>query len=314
MNQIRIGVSACLAGERVRYDAADKRDRYITDILQRYVRLVPVCPEVEMGLPVPREAMRLTGSPSGVPHLVAVESGRDFTKQMLMWARERTTRLAEEKLCGFIFKSRSPSSGLKGVKIYDEHGVARKSGIGLFADQFTQSFPFVPVIDDEMLQNAQTREVFIEKCFVMKRWHQLVENGNTIRNLREFHEHQKYQIHAHSIAHAGLLGRFIADIKPGERVKTNYISLMMKALDIPSTIGKNINVLSHIMGYFKKRLTALEKRELLDVFEIYREERIPLIAPIVILNHYRNKYADSYLEQQTFLNPDPAEVMLRYHV
>lgn len=311
---LKIGTSACLTGRRVRYDGLDKRDRYITDVLSRYIDVVPVCPEVEFGLPVPREPMRLTGS-ADAPCLIAVESGADYTKGMLEWAEKKTELLLAEELCGFIFKTRSPSSGLNGVKIYDIHGTVHSEGRGLFAALFIRKFPLVPVIDDEMLQYELQRERFIEQIFILHRWHDFVRNDGSLKGLRAFHESHKLIIMAHSIKHSRSLGSYIARMHGSGRVADDgYIKILMEGLTVPATIRKHINVLSHVSGYFKKNLSAQEKKDLLHVLELYRGRRVPLLVPVTLLNHYSSRYNEHYLQNQLYLNPDPRESMLRYHV
>src|SRR5512135_121000 len=176
MEKIKLGVSSCLLGEKVRYDGGHKLDHYITETLGRYVDWVPVCPEVEYGLPVPREAMHLSGT-AEAPRLVGSRTGVDHTDGMNMWARQRLDELEKERLCGFIFKSRSPSSGMRGVKVYGGSGRPSNSGIGIFAAAFMQRFPLVPVEDEGRLHDPSLRENFIERVFVLRRWKQ-VSSGN----------------------------------------------------------------------------------------------------------------------------------------
>ena len=173
MEKIRIGISRCLLGDKVRYDGRQKRDRYITDTLGQYFEWVPVCPEVEYGLPIPREAMRLVGNPDS-PRLLTIHTGIDHTEGMKKWAKERIAGLEKEGLCGFIFKSRSPSSGMQDVKIYDESGATSQKGVGIFAGAFMKRFPLLPVEDDKRLNDPKLREIFIERVFVFHRWQETI--------------------------------------------------------------------------------------------------------------------------------------------
>ena len=141
-----------------------------------YVEYYPVCPEVECGLPAPRESMRLEGDPHA-PRLVASRSRRDLTGQMLAWARGKLDEIEKEDLCGFIFKANSPSSGMERIKVYDENGVPQKIGRGIFAGAFIERFPLVPVEDEGRLHDPSIRENFIERVFVFKRWRQLISRG-----------------------------------------------------------------------------------------------------------------------------------------
>ena len=314
MEKIKIGISACLTGKKVRYDGSQKQDHYITDTLGQYFDFISVCPEVEYGLPVPREPMHLAGVPEN-PRLVTVRTGIDHTEGMNKWAEERLRELDKQKLCGFIFKSRSPSSGMKGVKVYDEKGVPHPSGVGIFAAAFMKKFPLIPVIDEGRLNDPGLREAFVEKVFVFHRWLEFLKRGGSTKDLLEFHTNHKLLMLAHSRKHATILGRHIAGSKGyAGQLNTVYIEAMMEGLKLPATTKKHTDVLSHIMGYFKKQLTADEKQELIEIIENYHKGFIPLIVPITVLNHYVRKYDEPYLKKQVYLNPSPLELMLRNHV
>jgi uncharacterized protein YbgA (DUF1722 family)/uncharacterized protein YbbK (DUF523 family) len=316
MNEkIKIGISSCLLGENVRYDGGHKRDRYLTDILGKYVQWVPVCPEVEYGLPIPREAMRLTGNPD-MPHLVTRKTGVEHTEGMLKWAEKRLTQLEKEDLCGFIFKSRSPSSGYKGVKVYSSSGMPSMKGQGIFAHAFLRHFPLIPVEDEGRLNDAKLRENLIERIFVFQRWKSFIKAGSRVKDLISLHTEHKLLLMSHSQKHYTLLGRLVADTKKQEKEKFlhDYISQLMEGLKLIATVKKNTNVLMHIMGYFKKNLSSDEKAEILEIIDNYHMGLIPLVVPVTLLNHYVRKFDVSYLKRQHYLNPHPVELMLRNHV
>jgi uncharacterized protein YbbK (DUF523 family) len=172
MDRIKLGISSCLLGNNVRYDGGHQHDRYITDTLGRYVEWLPVCPEVECGLGIPREAMRLVGDPEN-PRLMTIRTGVDHTDGMRTWVEKKLNELEKETLCGFIFKSKSPSSGIGGVKIYTSSGMPDREGTGLFGGAFMKHFPLLPVIDEGRLHDPLLRENFIERIFVYKRWQEL---------------------------------------------------------------------------------------------------------------------------------------------
>jgi uncharacterized protein YbgA (DUF1722 family)/uncharacterized protein YbbK (DUF523 family) len=314
MDKIRLGVSSCLLGEKVRYDGGHKLDSYLTETLGRYIEWVPVCPEVECGLPVPREAMRLTGDPDA-PRLVTARTGIDHTEGMLRWARIRLQGLEREGLCGFVFKSRSPSSGMKSVKVYPPSGIPTHRGVGIFARAFMEHFPLMPVEEDGRLHDPILRENFVERVFVFKRWKEFEEGGGSIKALVDFHTDHKLLILSHSSQHYTALGRLVAqaaDYKLKELHRA-YLQTLVEGLKLIATAKKNANVLQHLMGYFKRQLSADEKQELLEVIEQYRNAFVPLIVPIVLLRHYVRKYDESYLKRQYYLNPHPTELMLRNH-
>ncbi len=314
MERIKIGISTCLLGEKVRYDGGHKLDRYITETLGQYFNYVPVCPEVEYRLPIPRESLRLVGNPAS-PRLLTTRTGVDHTEGMNRWAERRLDDLEHEDLCGFIFRSRSPSSGLKGVKVYTGSGIHSRSGTGIFAAAFIRRNPLLPVIDDGRVHDPSLREGFIDWVLVYRRWQELLKKGGQIRDLIDFHTDLKLLILAHSPRHYSMLGRLLA--RPGasgpEELRKSYLSLLTEALRLQATSRKNTNVLLHGMGYFKKQLTGDEKAELIDVIEAYHKGYVPLIVPITLMNHYVRKYRVPYLERQCFFNPYPVELMLRNH-
>jgi uncharacterized protein YbgA (DUF1722 family)/uncharacterized protein YbbK (DUF523 family) len=313
--KIRIGISSCLLGEQVRYDGGHQLDRLIRDVLGPFLEFVPVCPEVELGLPTPREALRLVAGEDG-PRLVFTRSGRDITREMTDWAQRRVQELEGEKLCGFIFKSRSPSSGMERVKLYDRNGVPSQSGVGLFARVFMAHFPLLPVEEDGRLHDPKLRENFIEIIFTLKRWREMLERGMTRGNLVDFHSRHKLLLLAHSTEIYRQLGKLVAAAKELEEkvLFERYLALLMKGLRLKTTASKQVNVLQHILGYFKHQLSADEKQEVVGLIDDYRAGHVPLIVPITLLNHFVRKYDQPYLKQQVYLNPHPLELQLRNHV
>ncbi|MFZ0241824.1 MAG: DUF523 and DUF1722 domain-containing protein [Desulfobacterales bacterium] len=312
--RIRIGVSACLLGEKVRWNGGHARDRFITDILGQYADFVPVCPEVEAGFPVPRETFRLIGDPVS-PRLVTSRTRIDHTDPVRRWAARRVLELEKENLCGFIFKKDSPNSGLFRVKVYSEKGMPVKQGVGLFARAFTEHFPRIPVEEDGRLNDPVLRETFIELLFTLKRWREALAQKKDMANLVDFHTRHKLLILAHSPTHYRAMGKLVAGGKSlaAPELYDRYEQQLIEAMRLKMTIKKNGNVLYHLLGYFKKELSADEKQELLDIIEQFRREVVPLIVPITLINHYVRKYRQPYLQQQVYLNPHPIELKLRNH-
>jgi len=311
----RIGISSCLLGNEVRWNSGHKLDKYLTHTLGQFVEYVPVCPEVEAGFGVPRESFRLVGNPD-TPRLITFKSKTDHTDRMVTWAKKRVRELEKEDLCGFIFKSDSPSSGMIRVKVYNEKGMPHKIGIGIFARAFMEHFPLIPVEDDGRLNNPLIRENFILQIFTMKRWRDNMARNPSMGNLVDFHTRNKLLILSHSPKLYRLMGKLVADGRklPIKELYDQYQLLLMEALKLKTTIRKNTNVLQHLMGYFKKQLSGDEKQELLEIFGQYRNEHVPLIVPITLINHYVRKYEQPYLKQQTYLHPHPLELKLRIHV
>ena len=314
-SRIRVGVSSCLLGNNVRFDGGHKLDRFLSDTLGQFVEYVPVCPEVECGFPVPREALRLVGDAAN-PRLVTSRTNVDHTERMVSWARERVAELEGENLCGFIFKSNSPSSGMERVRVYDSNGVPSKTGVGVFARIFMEHFPLLPVEDEGRLHDMKLRENFIERVFTLKRWRDTLAAGRTRGDLVAFHTRHKLLLLAHSPKHYKEMGSLVAHAKElaAEDLFPRYEALLMEAMKLKATPAKHANVLQHLMGYFKEQLSADEKQELLEAIENYRKSFVPLIVPITLINHYVRKYGQPYLRDQWYLNPHPVELQLRNHV
>jgi uncharacterized protein YbgA (DUF1722 family)/uncharacterized protein YbbK (DUF523 family) len=312
---IRLGVSTCLLGENVRFDGGHKHDRFLTDTLGQYVEFLPVCPEVECGLGVPRESMRLVGDLES-PRLVTVRTHVDHTDRMLTWAKKRVKELEKEDLCGFIFKSDSPSSGMERVKVYNDTGMPEKKGIGMFARVFMNHFSLIPVEEEGRLHDPKLRENFIERIFTLKRWREFRSGRAGLGDLVDFHTRNKLLVLAHSEKHYRAMGKLVAagKIIPMQSLNGQYETLLMDALSLKTTVKKNANVLYHLMGYFKNDLSADEKQELMEIFGQYRAGYIPLIVPVTLINHYVRKYQQPYLAKQTYLNPHPVDLQLRNHV
>ena len=312
MEKIKLGISTCLLGEKVRYDGGHKWDHYLTDTLGQYVEYIPVCPEVECGFGIPREPFRLVGD-AGNPRLVTLRTNQDQTERMLQWAKRKIVELKKESLCGFIFKSGSPSSGMERVKVYDPNGSPAKNGVGIFARAFMEHFPLLPVEDEGRLNDPKIRENFVERIFALKRWSGA---GEGMRNLIAFHTQHKLLILSHSPKHYQMMGRLVAWAKEisWKDLYKEYERLLLEALSLKTTAKKNSNVLEHVMGYFKGQLSADEKKELREVIELYRQGTVPLIVPITLLNHYVRKYDQPYLKDQYYLHPHPVELQLRNHV
>lgn len=314
-NGIRLGISTCLLGEKVRYDGGHKQDRFLTDTLGRFVEYVPVCPEVDCGLTVPREPMHLEGDPEH-PRLVTIKTKKDITGQMTHWARKRVVELEREDLSGFIFKSKSPSSGMERVKVYNAKGKSSKQGVGLFARIFMEHFPLVPVEEEGRLHDPAIRENFIERVFTLFRWRGAMAQSRNRGALVEFHTRHKLLILSHNQQRYRELGRFIARARdlPLNELLEKYQAELLEVLKLKTTPKKNANVLMHVMGYFKEQLSSDEKKELLDAIELHRNGTAPVLVPITLVNHYVRKYRDPYLLKQYYLNPHPVELQLRNHV
>ena len=310
---IKIGISSCLLGEHVRYDGGHKHEPFITETMGKFFTFVGVCPEVGCGLPTPRDAMHLEGDPAE-PRLITIRTGKDQTEQMRSYCRDKVVELEQEDLCGFIFKKGSPSSGLFRVKVYNRNNPV-KTGRGLFADAVVKHFPLLPVEEEGRLHDMGLRENFIVRVFAYRRWRNFLRGSKSPGELVTFHTAHKLLIMAHNPLIYRQMGGLTANAgaMPAEELLKNYEGLLMRALSHHATIRKNVDVLMHIMGYFKKELSGDEKTELREVIGQYHNGMTPLCAPLTLLRHYVRKFDQQYLKQQVYLNPHPLELMLRNH-
>jgi uncharacterized protein YbgA (DUF1722 family) len=228
----------------------------------------------------------------------------------------RVAGLKNLDLSGYVFKKGSPSCGIERVRIYNEHGMPNRNGVGLFARAFIEQFPLIPVEEEGRLCEPTLRENFIERVFCYRRWQDLVQSGVTRQALVQFHTIHKYVLLAHSPQQYEVLGRLVGQAhqhRPKE-LAHRYGELFMKALAVKATVRKHVNVLQHILGYFKERLGAHEKTELLGVIGDYHQELTPLVVPLTLIKHYVQIFDVSYILDQAYLNPHPKELMLRNHV
>jgi uncharacterized protein YbgA (DUF1722 family)/uncharacterized protein YbbK (DUF523 family) len=309
--RIRVGISSCLLGAKVRYDGGHKYDAYINGTLAQVFEFVPVCPETAIGLGTPREPIRLVGDP-GNPRAVGVrDPTRDATDRLARYGRETGDRL--EGISGYIFKRASPSCGMERVKVYDKEGVPKGKGVGVYARAFMEVQPLLPVEEEGRLGDPVLRENFLERVFAYHRWQQLVASPLRPRSLVDFHSEHKLLVMAHSQAAYQRLGRLVARAGEGEidELGAAYVAELMQALKRRVSRGRHANVLLHVFGYLKRILDAADKEEMLSTIEAYRRGSIPLIVPITLLKHHFRRHPDPYIERQRYLNPDPRELMLR---
>jgi uncharacterized protein YbgA (DUF1722 family)/uncharacterized protein YbbK (DUF523 family) len=313
-SRVRLLVSACLLGEKVRYDGQHKYDPFLVEALGPFVEWERVCPEADSGMPIPRPSIHLVGNPQ-TPRLIS-RTGADLTEQMRHFIDDKLRELETVELCGYVCKKDSPSSGMARVKFYDERGQAERVGAGLFTAAFVARFPLVPVEEEGRLRDAWLRESFIERIFCRRRWLDLVQGGKQRGRLVEFHADHKFLLLAHGRSGYAELGRLVASAKQYriDALFDAYEKGFMSVLAQRTTIKKVSDVLQHMLGFFKKQLTTDEKAELLETIDSYRSSLVPLIVPLTLIMHYVRKYEVGYLSRQVFLSPYPAELMLRNHV
>ena len=311
----RIGISACLLGEQVRYDGGHKRDAFLTETFGRFVEWVPVCPEVECGFGTPREAMRLVRVENGV-RLLTVKTGIDLTAPMERYSRSRVSALAAENLSGYVLKKDSPSCGLERVKIYDRHGSPVRGGRGLFATALVEAFPHLPVEEEGRLADPRLRDNFVERVFAYWRLRGLLSGRWTVGHLVRFHTAHKMLLLAHAPRAYRRLGHLVAGARDMSRreLEQRYLDGFMQALAQLATTRRHTNALQHMAGYFKDRLDVASKRELAETITDYGRGLVPLVVPLTLIRHHVRTFDVTYLAGQTYLEPHPKELMLRNHV
>ncbi len=312
---IRIGISSCLLGQKVRYDGGHKHDRYLTDVLGQWLTWVAVCPELDLGLGVPRPTIRLEDA-EPAPRLVEAKSGRDLTAAMTAYAEAKVGELQQVELDGYIVKKGSPTCGMERVRVYDRHGVPTRDGVGIFTRVLRARWPLLPVEEEGRLNDPLLRERFITHVFYRHRWRSLLRQGPSRRRLVEFHTAHKLELRSHNEASYRRLGRIVAaaGTVPEAELFRSYEAELHLALSSSASSKRHANVLYHALGYLKTVLEPLEKQELVQLIEDYRHGLVPLIVPITLLRHHVTKHGVAYLEGQLYLEPHPREMMLRNRV
>jgi uncharacterized protein YbgA (DUF1722 family)/uncharacterized protein YbbK (DUF523 family) len=304
--RIRIGISACLLGDEVRYDGGHKRDTFLTETLGPLVEWVKVCPEVESGMGTPREPIRLVARGSSIS-LRGVTSDRDYTRSMTAYSTAKVAALSHEDLCGYVLKKDSPSCGMRGVKIYRGKGPPSRSGVGLFAQALAARFPHLPVEEEGRLSDPRLRDHFLERVFAFRRLRDLFESRWTVGDVVRFHAAHKLVLLAHATRAYTDLGRLVAIAKSVDRssLHARYTAGFMDALSRIATPPRHVNVLHHMAGYFKKTLDARSRAELSAAIADYRRGAVPLIVPVTLIRHHVHVHDIRYLANQIYLAPQP---------
>jgi uncharacterized protein YbgA (DUF1722 family)/uncharacterized protein YbbK (DUF523 family) len=314
-SRIRIGISACLLGQEVRFDGGHKRDSFLTDILGPHVEWVPVCPEVELGLGTPRETLRLVRSGRDV-RMITTRTLIDHTDAMRRWSAARLEELADEDLSGYVLKKDSPSCGMERVKVYAAAGMPERSGRGLFASALLDRFPSLPVEEEGRLSDPRLRENFIERVFAFRRLKDLFVARWTAGSVVRFHTAHKMTLLVHSTSAYQQIGRLVANVRriPRQDFREEYERRFMAALTHVATTKRHTNVLMHMAGHLKRVIDSSSRAELLQSIDEYRRERVPLVVPLTLIRHHARAHKVEYLQGQVYLDPHPRELMLRNRV
>ncbi|MGF6692919.1 uncharacterized protein YbgA (DUF1722 family)/uncharacterized protein YbbK (DUF523 family) [Metapseudomonas resinovorans] len=308
----KLGISACLLGDPVRFNGGHKESRLCSRSLAEHFDFVPLCPEVAIGLGIPREPIRLVGDPAAPRAVNSREPQRDHTEALAEFGEIMATQL--DDISGYIFMQKSPSCGLERVKVYQANGHASDGGgRGIFASAFCARRPDLPVEEDGRLNDPVLRENFLTRVYAYAQWQALCREGLSHKSIIAFHSRYKYQLMAHDPVQYKVLGRLLGGIgaQPAEEIGPRYFSALMVALRKCATRGTHSNVLQHLSGYLKPHLSRPEKAELQRLIEQYRSGVVPLVVPITLLKHHFNGHPDRYIAQQAYLQPHPEELSLR---
>lgn len=311
MEEIKIGISACLTGQQVRFDKSHKRSNFCMDDLSKFVKYVPFCPEMAVGLPVPRPTIRQIQAGD-----VIKVSRPDGSMDVAEALQEYGKKIAEQSddLSGFVFCAKSPSCGMERVKVYSEEGnLLNNDGIGTFAREIMKHNPLLPCEENGRLNDVLIKENFVIRVLVYSEWKALAKSGITKHKLFQFHAKHKYLLMAHNPVVYKDLGRFLGQAESSaEAIASEYITGLMTGLQKKATRKTHCNTMQHLLGYFKKELSKEQKQEMLEQIDGYREGLLPLMAPLTLFKHYLREFPKPYLQGQSYFEPYPAELRIRY--
>ena len=309
--KIPLGISSCLLGERVRFDGGHKNNRYIQDSLGEYFSFRTFCPEMAIGLGVPRQTIRLVDIDGSVNAVGVKDDSLNVTDALSDIAHEQNHWLQD--IFGYIVKKGSPSCGMERVKIY-KNGIPfpKPESAGLYTQTLMQNFPNLPVEEEGRLGDPHLRENFIQRVFIYKRWSDMCNAGLSWTQLHDFHARHKYIFFSHHQELGRALGRELSQkiVDSVDAYAETYLPKMMEILKITAKRSNHVNVLEHIRGYLKHELEKDDKKELSDCIENYRLGLLPLIVPITLLKHHFLKHPNTYIERSHYFEPHPHQLML----
>lgn len=307
--KIKIAVSSCLLGNKVRFDGGHRKHRLTSEFLSDYFTMTPICPEVAIGMNVPREPVRLVNM-NGNTRAVGVKNKQlDISVQLRQYAHKVSGQL--EDVCGYIVKSKSPSCGMERVKLYSESGMLQETTSGIYTHELIRLHPLLPVEEEGRLMDTAIRESFFHRVFILHQWKAMQSEGITCRNLMQFHMQNKFLAQSHHEVGYRKLGTMIASINKRnvQQMAQQYISDLMSVLKIRQTNNAHCNVLLHIFGFFKKHISAPEKREFVDVVHDFRKGKLPRAVPVTLLQNYATRFSNTYIKQQHYLHKDYTRIM-----
>ncbi|RXJ74598.1 hypothetical protein CS022_03250 [Veronia nyctiphanis] len=314
--KIKLGVSACVIGEKVRFDSGHKRSNFVCSELTDFVEYVPVCPEMAIGLPVPRPTIRLLEHDDQIRLVDTKNNEIDHTEKMVRFSEDKANQLSQMDLCGYVVCAKSPTCGMERVKVYRENGyvAAEKIGVGLYTKALMEKMPWLPIEEDGRLNDPVLKENFVFRLFALRDFYDSMSEGITRRAIIEFHSRYKLILMAHCPREYRELGSFVAKISEYDidEFYLEYRTRFMQALAQRASRKNNTNVLMHLQGYFKRSLDKQQKAELAKLILAYRVGEMPLLVPLTLINHHLSLYPDAYIASQKYLKPYPDSLRLRY--
>ncbi len=309
--RIKIGISSCLLGQAVRFDGGHRNNRFCRQVLGHYFEFTPFCPEVGIGLPTPRKTIRLVGDIESPRAVLSDDSTQDFTTALSDFADRNQSKLAE--LCGYILCKASPSCGMERVKLYAPGGQASKKGVGIFAARLHSLFPDLPLEEDGRLNDPNICDSFIKRVYIYQEWRQMLDSGLTLKRLHQFHARHKFNLLAHNQGVYRQLGPFVATMT-NENLPSQaplYFSQLMLGMKKVATRKNNTNVLMHIQGFLKNKLSPEDKEELTACILDYNQGHQPILSALTLLQHHFKKHPTPYIDNQSFLSPYPKQLAIR---
>ena len=315
MSKIPLGVSQCLLGEQVRFDGGHKRNRYLTDVLSEYIEFRPVCPEVAIGLGIPRKPIRLVIVGDQTRVRGVQNPDLDVTDALVEQAEFAARQMPD--ICGYVFMQNSPSCGVFGMKRYRDNGyTADGKGRGAYAERFMELMPLLPVEEAGRLNDAGLRDNFLARVFAYHDFKTSVAVAPTAKKLIDFYSRYKYQVMAHHVPSYFTIGRYLSNLS-GRDIQVSsdeFFRLFMEALRHHATRKGNTNAIMHLRGYLKEHLNTQDKHELSQLIDSYKAGMVPLVVPLTLLKHHLLKLDNPYLKSQTFWSPHPDRLGLRNHI
>jgi uncharacterized protein YbgA (DUF1722 family)/uncharacterized protein YbbK (DUF523 family) len=307
-----IAVSGCLLGQNVRFAGGHSQDRFVTDQLGEYAKYISFCPE-NLAFGTPRPTIRLIEDEQDGYFVQSSETLADITEQLSITSQSELEKIQDASISGIIFKSKSPSCGFGSAMIYRTNGYSKEKSDGLFVKMCKDAFPLIPMEEEGRLNDPWLRENFVMQLFAYDDFEKFKSTDPSMKDLVAFHQSYKFMLQAKNDMMYRELGQIVGNhegLKFDELLR-QYEILFKTAIGQKSSIGKNRNVLEHMAGFVKDKISSVEKEMLHEQIEEYAHKIVPLIAPLSRLYMFAKEYDVEYLLGQKFLHPYPKELALR---